>query len=451
MTFAYEAKKIIKLTTPLFVASFAQVAMEFVDVVMAGGVSPRDMAAVAIAASIWLPSILFGAGILVALIPLISQAHGANDLKSIPNLGQQGIYIALLLSIPVYALLCNASNLLHFMNIDPVILKITTNYFYAIMPAVPAYLVLQALQNYIGGLSITKPSMIIGFLGLLFNVPLNWIFVYGKFGLPALGGAGCGLATAISFWIMALLMLLYTLYTRKLIYFPLFKNFKQPNFKQQWTIFKLGLPIAFTIFFEVLLFAGVAVLVAPLGALVVAAHQSALNFLTMMFMLPASISNAVSIRVGFNIGKKSLLGAKNATFVGFLIGIITTLFTALLTVIFRFQIANMYTDNPMVIKLAGSLLLFAAVFQCIVSVELVAGGALRGYKEMFPIFIRSFLSYWIIGLPLGYILGMTNYIVKALGVEGFWIGLIVGLTVSAALLSQYLFVIQKKHTLAFQI
>ncbi len=447
MLFADEAKKILKLAMPLFVASFAQTAMQFVDAVMAGGVSPSDMAAVSIAASIWFPAIFFGVGILVALIPLISQAHGANELQSIPKLGQQGIYIALLLSIPTCAVLYNASTLVNLMHINPVLQKITTNYLYAIMPAVPACLLFQALQNYVEALSITKPAMIISFLGLLFNIPLNWIFVYGKWGVPALGGAGCGVATSIAFWIMFFLLLLYTLHTRKLIYYPLFKNFRKPNFYQQWYIFKLGLPVAIALFFEITIFASISVLVAPLGALVVAAHQSALNFSSMVYMLPVSIASAVSIRVGFNIGKKNMQGAKIASFAGLTIALIMSLLTAILTVIFRVQIASMYTSNLIVIKLAGSLLLFAALYQCSDAVQSVAAGALRGYKEMVAIFIRTFISYWIVGLPLGYILGMTNYIVKPLGAKGFWIGITVGVTVSAVLLIQHLLTIQKKQAI----
>jgi len=449
MVFVAEAKKIIKLAIPLFVASFAQSAMQFVDTVMAGGVSPSDMAAVSIAASIWFPSILFGIGLLMALIPLIAQAHGANELESIPKLGQQGIYIALLLCVPTCAVLYNAGSLVNLMHINPVLQKITIHYLYAIMPAVPACLLFQALQNYVEALSMTKPAMIIGFLGLLFNIPLNWIFVYGHLGAPALGGAGCGVATSIAFWIMFFLLLIYTLYTRKLIYYPLFKNFGKPNFHLQLEIVKLGLPVATAQFFEVTIFASISVLIAPLGALIVAAHQSALNFSTMVYMLPVSIASAVSIRVGFNIGKKNMQGAKNASFIGLAIAFIMSLLTATLTVIFRGQIGRMYTSNPEVVKLAGSLLLFAALYQCTDAVQSVAAGALRGYKEMVAIFIRTFISYWLVGLPLGYILGMTNYIVKPLGAKGFWIGITVGLTVSAMLLIQHLLATQKKRAMIF--
>ena len=444
MTFSQEAHKIIKLSIPLFIASFAQTAMGFVDTVMAGGVSATDMASVSIAASIWLPSILFGVGILMALIPLIAQAHGANDLKKIPKLGQQGLYIALLLSFPIGAVLYNAGLLVQYMDIDPTMKAITTDYLHAVVLAAPAYLLFQALRNYVEGLSMTKPAMVIGFIGLLVNIPLNWIFVYGKFGAPALGGAGCGVATTIVYWVMFFLLLLYVIYTRKLKYYPLFTQFEKPNFSKQWEIFKLGLPVAVAIFFEVTIFAGIAVLVAPLGALVVAAHQAALNFSSMVFMLPMSIANAVSIRVAFNLGKENKTGAKNAAFAGMYTALVLSILTAIATVIFKHQIAAMYTDNIEVVTIAGTLLLFAALYQCMDAVQVVAGGALRGYQEMVAIFIRTFISYWVIGLPLGYLLGMTDIITTAMGAKGFWIGITVGLTAAAILLIQHLLVTQKK-------
>jgi len=440
-----EISKIIKLSLPLFIAQFAQNAMGFVDTIMAGGVSANDMAAVSIAASIWLPCILFGVGILMALIPLTAQAHGANNLTEIPRTGQQGIYLALLLSLPIIAILYNAGLIVSYMSIEPALKEITTNYLYAVLPAVPAFLLFQALRNYIEGLSLTKPAMVIGFAGLLLNIPLNWIFVYGKFGMPALGGVGCGIATTLVYWFMLFALIGYISITKKLQQFPLFTDIQSPCFKQIFSISKLGLPVAIAIFFEVTIFAGIAVLIAPLGALVVASHQITMNFSSMVFMLPMSIASAVSIRVGFNLGQKNNRGAKVATYSGLAIGLGSAVITAVFTIIFRADIALLYTDNQAVINLAFSLMLFAALYQCVDAIQVVAAGALRGYKEMSAIFTRTFIAYWIVGLPLGYILGMTDLLVEPLGAKGFWIGLNVGLTVAAILLGQRLFVIQRRR------
>ena len=443
MPFLFESKKIIKLSVPLFLAQFAQTAMGFVDTVMAGGVSSTDMAAVAIASSIWLPCILFGVGVLMAVVPLTAQAHGANDLEQIPKTGQQGLYLALLLSIPIGVILFNAGMLMTLMDIEDLLALITIKYLYAMIFAIPAFLLFQALRNYIEGLSLTKPAMVIGFLGLLLNIPLNWMFVYGELGAPAMGGAGCGVATAIVYWFMSMALAGYVYYTRKLKHYPLFINFTKPDMKHILSISKLGLPVAVAMFFEVTIFAAIAILVAPLGAKVVASHQIAINFSSMIFMLPMSIANAVSIRVGFNLGKKSNNGAKQASYTGFAIGLGASIITALSTVIFKEQIALLYSDHREVIDLAITLILFSAIYQCVDAIQVVAAGALRGYKEMNAIFTRTFISYWIVGLPLGYVLGMTDLLTEPLGAVGFWIGITVGLTVAAILLGQRLYFIQK--------
>ena len=443
MPFFIESKKIIKLSVPLFIAQFAQTAMGFVDTVMAGGVSSTDMAAVAIASSIWLPCILFGVGVLMAVVPLTAQAHGANELEQIPKTGQQGLYLALLLSIPIGVILFNAGMLMTLMDIEELLALITVKYLYAMIFAIPAFLLFQALRNYIEGLSLTKPAMVIGFLGLLVNIPLNWMFVYGEWGAPAMGGAGCGVATAIVYWLMSMALAGYVYYTKKLRHYPLFINFTKPDMKHILSISKLGLPVAVAMFFEVTIFAAIAILVAPLGANVVASHQIAINFSSMIFMLPMSIANAVSIRVGFNLGKKSNNGAKQASYAGFAIGLGASIITALSTVIFKEQIALLYSDHKEVIDLAITLILLSAIYQCVDAIQVVAAGALRGYKEMNAIFTRTFISYWIVGLPLGYVLGMTDLLTEPLGAVGFWIGITVGLTVAAILLGQRLYVIQK--------
>ncbi|MCP4323241.1 MAG: MATE family efflux transporter [Alteromonadales bacterium] len=446
MSYSQEISKILKLTIPLFIAQFAQTAMGFVDTIMAGGVSANDMAAVSIAASIWLPCILFGVGVLMALIPLTAQAHGANKLDEIPKTGQQGLYLALILSIPIIAILYNAGAIVGYMEIEPALKLITTQYLYAVLPAVPAFLLFQALRNYVEGLSITKPAMVIGFLGLLLNIPLNWIFVYGKFAMPAMGGVGCGIATTLVYWFMLIALIAYVFLSKKLHHFPLFKAFTKPDLTQLLSISKLGLPVAIAMFFEVTIFAGIAILVAPLGALVVASHQIAMNFSSMVFMLPMSIASAVSIRVGFNLGQDNNDGAKVATYSGLAVGLGLSVITALLTIIFKEDIAMLYTDNHEVIHLAITLMFFAALYQCVDAIQVVAAGALRGYKEMTAIFTRTFIAYWVVGLPLGYLLAMTNLLIEPLGAKGFWIGITMGLTVAAILLGQKLFAIQKNCT-----
>ena len=429
-----EANTLIKLATPVLIASVAQTGMGFVDTVMAGGVSATDMAAVSIAASIWLPSILFGVGLLMALVPVVAQLNGSGRQVKIPFEIQQGLAMALLISIPIIAVLFQTQTILGLMDVEPLMAEKTNGYMHAVMYAVPAFLLFQTLRSFTDGMSLTKPAMVIGFFGLMLNIPLNWIFVYGKFGAPALGGVGCGVATAIVYWVMFLMLLGYVMTSNRVAHINLFGQFHKPEIKPLIRLFKLGFPVAAAMFFEVTLFAVVALLVAPLGSLIVAAHQVAINFSSLVFMLPMSIGAATSIRVGHRLGEGNVEGAAIASRVGLIVAVLMALGTALLTVLLREQVALLYTDNRAVIEIALQLLMLAAVYQVTDAVQVVAAGALRGYKDMAAIFNRTFIAYWILGLPIGYILGMTDWIVEPMGAHGFWFGFILGLSSAAIML-----------------
>ncbi|MGR5068177.1 MULTISPECIES: MATE family efflux transporter [Vibrio] len=429
-----EASSLIKLATPVLIASVAQTGMGFVDTVMAGGVSATDMAAVSVASSIWLPSILFGIGLLMALVPIVAQLNGSGRRDQIPFEIQQGVVLALLICVPILGVLFQTQFILQIMDVEAVMAEKTIGYIHAVMFAVPAFLLFQTLRSLTDGMSLTKPAMVIGFIGLLLNIPLNWIFVYGKFGAPALGGVGCGIATAIVYWVMLGLLLLYVCTSTRLKSINLFGEFHKPQLKAQIRLFKLGFPVAAALFFEVTLFAVVALLVSPLGSIVVAAHQVAINFSSLVFMLPMSIGAAVSIRVGHRLGENNVDGARVASRVGIMVGICLSFMTAFITVAFSESIAKLYTNNAEVITLAMQLFILAAIYQCTDAVQVVAAGALRGYKDMRAIFNRTFIAYWILGLPMGYILGRTNWIVEPMGAQGFWLGFIIGLTSAAILL-----------------
>ncbi|MDV7104405.1 MATE family efflux transporter [Vibrio sp. TH_r3] len=430
-----EAKKLVSLATPVLLASIAQTGMGFVDTVMAGGVSATDMAAVAVASSIWFPTILFGMGLLMALVPIVAQLNGANKTQQVPMEIFQGFWMALFLVAPTLLVLFQTESILTAMEVEPILAEKTIGYIHAMMWAIPAFLLYQALRSFTDGMAVTKPAMIIGFIGLSANIPLNWAFVYGKLGMPALGGVGCGVATAIVYWLMFFSMLVYILVSSRLKQVKLFATAYMADWSAQIRLFKLGLPVALALFFEVTLFAVIALLVAPLGATVVAAHQVAINFSSLVFMIPLSISVAASIQVGHRLGQENTDGAKVTSHVALILGIACSVVTGILTIVLRDQISALYTSDPSVIIIATQLLIIAAIYQITDSIQVIGGGILRGYKDMQAIFICTFVAYWILGLPTGYILASTDLIVDKMGVYGYWLGVIVGLTSAAIMLS----------------
>lgn len=429
-----EAKQLIHLATPVLIASVAQMGMGFVDTIMAGSVSATDMAAVAVAASIWHPVILFGAGLLMALVPVVAQLNGAGKIKNVPFEIFQGFWLSLFLVIPLLIILLQTRMILSWMDIEPLLSRKTSGYMDAVMWSIPAFLLYQTLRSFTDGMAVTKPAMIIGFIGLAANIPLNWMFVHGKLGAPALGGVGCGVATAIVYWLMFISMLIYILVSSRLKPVCLFSIFYWPKSVAQIRLLKLGLPVALALFFEVTLFAVVALLIAPLGSITVAAHQVAINFSSMVFMIPMSIGVAASIRVGQKLGEQDIDGAKVASHVAIFVGILAACTTGIFTVMMRDNITSLYTLDKTVAAISVQLLMIAAIYQITDAFQVIAAGALRGYKDMKAIFICTFIAYWVLGLPCGYLLGLTDIVIDRIGVYGFWIGFLVGLSSAAIML-----------------
>nr|WP_272903032.1 MATE family efflux transporter [Xenorhabdus sp. Sc-CR9] len=435
----------LALGIPVIIAQFSQTAMGFVDTVMAGKAGAIEMSAVAVGTSIWLPTILFGQGVLLALTPIVAHMNGSGQRKSVASQIQQGFWLATFLSIFVIVILYNSRFIIEAQhNIDPVMAQKATDFIHAIMWGAPGYLFYQVLRGQCEGLSKTKPAMIIGILGLLVNIPVNYIFIYGKFGAPELGGVGCGVATATVYWVMFLLLLAYVKHSPTQKDIQTFSNFAAPKWYTQKRIILLGLPIALAMFFEVTLFAVVSLLVSPLGVVSVAGHQISLNFSSLMFMFPLSLGIAATIRVGYNLGKQSIEGAKISAYTSLIVGLIIACVTATFSVLFREYIAFMYNDNPEVVILASHLMLFAAIYQLSDAVQVIGSGVLRGYKDTRSIFFITLISYWFLGLSSGYILGLTDYITEPMGPKGFWIGFIIGLTAAAFMMGYRIWWTQKQ-------
>ncbi|MGD3125935.1 MdtK family multidrug efflux MATE transporter [Enterobacter hormaechei] len=430
-----EARQLLALAIPVIVAQVAQTAMGFVDTIMAGGYSATDMAAVAIGTSIWLPAILFGHGLLLALTPVIAQLNGSGRRDRVAHQVRQGFWLAGFVSVLIMIVLWNAGYIIRAMhNIDPALADKAVGYLRALLWGAPGYLFFQVARNQCEGLAKTKPGMVMGFIGLLVNIPVNYIFIYGHFGMPELGGVGCGVATAAVYWVMFGSMLTYIKHARSMRDIRNDTAFSTPDWSMLTRLTQLGLPIALALFFEVTLFAVVALLVSPLGIIDVAGHQIALNFSSLMFVLPMSLAAAVTIRVGFRLGQGSTLDAQTAARTGLGVGVCMAVCTALFTVLLREQIALLYNDNPEVVTLASHLMLLAAIYQISDSIQVIGSGVLRGYKDTRSIFFITFIAYWVLGLPCGYILALTDLVVDRMGPAGFWMGFIIGLTSAAIMM-----------------
>lgn len=424
---------------PILVAQLAQMANGVIDTVMAGHASAEDLAAVGIGTSLWMPLFLFLMGMLGALQPIISGYNGARTIEKIMPATWQGLYLAAIGSVTMTGLLTNVHPVLALLDLDVHTARITQGYLDAFAWGIPALLLITALRGLTDGLGHTRVIMAFSVLSTLVNLPMNYIFIYGKLGLPAMGGVGCGWATAISNGIAALGLLLYLNRSRAYRQFHLISDWVKPDIAGLRYVLAIGIPIGFTIFVEASMFSVIALFLAPLGPVVVAGHQIALNVVSLLFMLPLSIGMALTLRVSFLMGAGAPDTARLIARSSLILATGTALVFALMLLVFSREIAALYTSDQAVQAVTVRLLMFAAFFQIADVIQVTCISALRGYKDTrIPMFIMLF-SFWGVGLPLGYLLTFTNWLIPAMGAAGFWVGLTGGLASAGLLLGWRLF------------
>ncbi len=439
-----EWRMLAVLGGPILIAQVAQMANGVIDTVMAGHASAEDLAAVGIGSSLWMPVFLFFMGLLGALQPIISGYNGARTTEKIMPATWQGLYIAAGGSVIMILLLTNVHPVLDALNLEINTARITQGYLNAFAWGIPAMLMIMALRGLTDGLGHTRVIMAFSVLGTLINLPLNYIFIYGKLGLPAMGGIGCGWATSISNGVAALALLIYL--NRSAVYrrFHLLADWAKPDAAGIRYILRLGIPIGFTIFVEASMFSVIALFLAPLGPVIVAGHQIALNVVSLVFMLPLSIGMALTLRVSFLVGAKAPDTARLIARSSLILASAVALVFAVLLFVFAEGIAALYTGERDVQAVTVTLLVYAAFFQIADVIQVTCISALRGYKDTsIPMFIMLF-SFWGVGLPLGWVLTFTDWLLPAMGASGFWVGLTCGLASASILLGLRLFLYSPK-------
>jgi MATE family multidrug resistance protein len=436
-----DLRALMHLAWPMLVAQLAQVAMGVVDTAMAGAVSATDLAAVAVGFSLWMPILLFSNGLFSAVTALIARAHGAGSSTDIARTFQQGIWLALLMSIFNTMLVSRCDELMRWMSIDPQVQPLGELYLQGMVFGAPAATLIYILRSFSEGCGRSKPAMIINVGALLLNIPLNYIFIHGLYGAPKLGGAGCGWATAIALWVnfFALAALLWPRYRQSL------RGFQPPQWTHIGPMLKLGLPIAAAMFAEVSLFALVALLIGPLGATTIASHQIALNFSSLTFMVPLSLGLALTVKISNALGAQQQLRARRYVKMGAAFAVAFAVVSAAAMLLLPEYITAIYTNDPAVRALTVQLLVFAAAYQISDGLQVTASGCLRGYHDTRIVMVITLIAYWGIGLPVGYLLGLTDYFGATYGVQGFWVGLVLGLTVAAVLLNWRLWRVSHSH------
>ncbi|WP_068826883.1 MATE family efflux transporter [Pseudomonas sp. BMS12] len=429
-----ELRALLKLAIPIIIAQLANTAMGFVDTVMAGRVGAHDLAAVALGNSLWIPVFLFMTGVLLATTAKVAQRFGAGQQAETGPLVRQALWLGLFVGCSCAVLLWNATPVLTLMQVDPSLIEPAMGYLRGVACGFPAVALYYVLRCFSDGLGHTRPSMVLSLIGLLLNIPINYVLIYGKLGLPALGGVGCGWATGIVMWCMLLGMLFWVNWAPYYKPSRLFARFELPRWAVMQRLLSVGVPIGVAVFAESSIFAVIALLIGGLGANVVAGHQIALNFSSMIFMIPYSLGMAATVRVGQSLGRGAPRDARFAAGVAMGTALSYACLSASLVLLLREQIAAIYTPDPTVIAIAASLMVYSALFQFSDAVQVTAAGALRGYQDTRATMLFTLFAYWGIGLPVGYGLGLADWFGEPSGPKGLWQGLVVGLTCAALLL-----------------
>jgi MATE family multidrug resistance protein len=431
-----EIRQTIVLAGPLILSQLAQMSMSFVDTIMVGWLGSQQLAGVALGGAVFFPAVLVSLGILMAVSPMVSQGYGAGDQGTVGRAVRQGLWLATILAVPTCWVMWNGGWLLSWMGQEEQTALLAEEYLQAIVWGVVPGLWFGVLRYFVEGLSRPRVVMIITVVAMLLNFGANYVLMYGKLGFPAMGLAGCGWASALVFWSMFLALAIIIGSSRELAVYGIFSHLSKPDWHYFAEIFRIGWPIGIMQGLEVGLFSITAILMGLVGTTVLAAHQIAMQCAAYTFMIPLGLSLAVSVRVGQAIGRKDIVGARRAGYVGMGLGASFMMVSSICFWMFPRLIISLFLDieggaNAEVVSQAVILLSVAALFQVCDGVQVTAAGALRGLKDTRTPMIVGVVAYWLVGLGSGYLLGFQ------FGWEGvgLWWGLVLGLTTAAVLLS----------------
>ena len=441
--FINEFKSLLKIGLPIFGSQVSYVFMGTTDTLVAGRASSTDLAALAIGSAFTHPIWLLIAGVTFAITPIMAQLYGAKKYNMIGYKLGEVLWISLSLGLLFLIIYPNLYILVNMLQLDAEVASIAGDYLKALSIGMFAMTIFTCLRCYSEGLALTLPIFYIALAGMLINIPLDIIFVYGYFGIPPMGGVGCGYATSIVSVFMTLTLIIYIAKSKNYSQTKPFKRLPFPSLKTFIEVFKLGFPIGLGIFIELAMFSGAAMIISPLGTDIVAGHAIAMNIASFFFVISLSVGLAAATRVGNLIGAKKMTDARFASVSSVFLCTIIAVFNTLIILIFKDQLSAMFSSEDAVVMIASSLLIFAAIFQIPDGAQIGAVGSLRGYKDTFAPMIITLVAYWFIAIPIGYYLTFYG-IDDPLCASGMWIAMIGGLTIFAILIIKRLQWISKK-------
>ncbi len=426
-----EIKGLLSLGLPITVTQLLQVGYTTAAVIMTGRVGATELAAVGLGATLWIFVYLGCMGLLLALSPIIAQHQGAGHAAGIRRSFQQGLWLALIVGLFGWWFLGHISAITRLMQVDANVIPLVEDYLEVAawgMPPTCIYFVFRFLCE---GTGHSRPMMIVQLFLLPLAVFLNWVLIFGNIGSPVLGVRGAALSSTVCLTLSAVCMGGYLLKASRFRHLFLFRKIGFPDLGEISRTVRLGLPIAVSLVLDSGFFSVLSLVMGQLGGIALAAHQVAINYATLVYMIPVGLSSATMVRVGQSIGRRQVSEARFRGCLGIVTVVVLLIPFSILVALVPEFVIHIYTRDPAVIPVAGTLLAVAVGFIVMDGVKIVGEGALRGLKEMTSPMVISALSIWLVGFPAAWLLG----IYWDVGPTGLWYGMVLGMAVAAILMS----------------
>ncbi len=423
-------RETLVLAIPVVLSQLGQVVVQLVDNAMVGYLGAGPLAAVSFGGAVFNIFLFWGTGITLGLTPLTGEQYIRRDYRIAARFFQNALVFYTGIGLLLFALLMGVDPFLDRMGQSSEVVELARPYYRYLAWSIIPFMIFGAFKQFLEGVGNTRTGMVVVLSANALNVLLNYIFIYGHWGAPAMGAAGAGLATCLSRVCMPLFMLGYFLWHRSARrYFRFFAWSAQAGrwVKQLW---KVGYPIAMQMVLEMSAFALTSIMMGWLGSIALAAHQIVLSVGNFVFMGQVGIGAATTILISHHFGVGNYRGLRRAARVSYHLSLVASFLTMLCFILFREWLPQGFTSDQAVVAVAAQLFVMAGLYQLSDGLQVISLSILRGMQDVRVTMVYAFLSYIVINLPVGYLCAFT----LGLGPRGLWIGFIVGLSTAAVLL-----------------
>ena len=430
------ARGVLVLGLPLIGSHLAQIGLQVTDTLMMGWYSVEALAALVLGAMTFFTLFILGSGFAMAVMPLVAHAAAAGDDTELRRVTRMGMWLSAIYAVAILPLFWFSAPILRALGQDAAVAELAQDYLRVMGPGMLPALLVMVLRSYLAALERTQVQLWVTAAAALLNVPLNWVLIFGNLGAPEMGVQGAALGSLILQVLTLAALALYAYRLRQLRRHALFERLWRPDWPGFARVFRLGWPIGLTNLAEAGLFAASALLMGLIGTRELAAHGIAIEITSMIFMVHLGLSNAATVRAGRALGAGDVVGLRRGAAVATGLSLAVALATMVVYFSVPAQMVGLFLapddpDRGAVIAIGVSLLAVAAVFQLADAAQVMAVGLLRGLQDTRVPLVMAAFSYWLVGIPASWFLGIR----LGLGGEGVWAGLVIGLVFAGVLLS----------------